>query len=181
MPATVFWFFFSKKNPLKQPFMADDRRWTVLPLAQLLPSLTKPAYRRRSPATATLLADWPVIVGPAIAAQTEPRRLSAGQLTIACAGPVAMELQHLAPQLIERINAHAGQTLVERIRFTQSALNPRPTPPARTLPAIAPEPLPDMAPGELSDALARLRAAIRARDKARAGAAKPPPGALGER
>ena len=55
-----------------------------------------PAFRRRAPATAQVLADWAAIVGPAIAAVTTPRRLFAGTLAIGCAGPVAIELQHLA-------------------------------------------------------------------------------------
>jgi hypothetical protein len=41
-----------------------------------------------------VLADWSAIVGPAIAAVTTPRRL-APIVTIACAGPIAMEPQHL--------------------------------------------------------------------------------------
>ena len=55
------------------------------------------------------MADWPTIVGPAIAAVTMPRRLHGGTLTIACAGPIAMELQHLAREVIERINTHLGR------------------------------------------------------------------------
>lgn len=89
------------------------------PVAALLPAITRPAFRRRSPAAAQLLADWPAIVGPALAAVTLPRRFSAGRLTLACTGPVAMELAHLAPQLLARINAHLGQALVAELRFTQ--------------------------------------------------------------
>ncbi len=46
------------------------------PVAALLPGLTRAAFRRRSPATAQVLADWGNIVGPALAAVTLPRRLS---------------------------------------------------------------------------------------------------------
>ncbi|MGN6816220.1 MAG: DUF721 domain-containing protein, partial [Solirubrobacterales bacterium] len=48
---------------------------------------------------------------------TVPRRLHGGTLSVACAGPVAMELQHLAPELLARINAHLGRPVVERLRF----------------------------------------------------------------
>ena len=54
------------------------------------------------------MADWEAIVGPMLAAVSTPRRLAAGTLTIACAGPVAMELQHYATELISRINTHLG-------------------------------------------------------------------------
>ena len=90
------------------------------PVSVLMPRLTRPAFRRRSPATAQVLADWAAIVGPAIAAVTTPRRLAAGTLTIACAGPIAMELQHLAGEVIARINTHLGSQVVTALRFVQT-------------------------------------------------------------
>ena len=95
------------------------RRFPTGPLAlgSLIPRLTRPVFRKRSPAGAQLMADWPDVVGPALAAVTQPLRLSAGTLTLGCAGPVAMELQHLAPELIGRINAHLGRVVVERLRL----------------------------------------------------------------
>jgi len=97
------------------------------PVGALVPALVRPAFRRRAPATAQVLADWEAIVGPAIAAVTVPRKLFAGTLAIACSGPMALELQHLAPQLIGRINQHLGQIVVTRLRFLQDA--PKPLPP----------------------------------------------------
>ena len=78
-----------------------------------------PAFRKRAPATAQLLADWPAIVGPALAAVTAPRRFASGTLAIACSGPIALELQHLAGELMARINAHLGRVTVTRLRFVQ--------------------------------------------------------------
>lgn len=100
---------------------ADDNRraYGARGVGALIPAIARPVFRRRSPAASQILADWASIVGPALAATTVPRRLSAGRLAIACAGPVAMELQHLAPQLIARINAYVGQALVTELRFTQ--------------------------------------------------------------
>jgi hypothetical protein len=105
------------------------------------------------------MSEWASIVGPRLALETEPRRLSGTQLTIACSGPMAMELQHLSGTLIERINVHAGRKLVESLRFVQEPVAPR----AAVLPRVrlAPEPIPGLPPGDLNDALARLRAAIR--------------------
>src|SRR5277367_5270252 len=90
------------------------------PVAALLTRVTRPAFRRRAPATAQVLADWTAIVGPAIAAVTTPRRLTHGTLTIACAGPIAMELQHLATEVMGRINAHLGSQAVTALRFVQT-------------------------------------------------------------
>jgi hypothetical protein len=134
-----------------------------LPLGSLIPSVTRPAFRKRSPAGAQVLADWPGIVGPALAAVTSPLRLSAGTLTLACSGPVAMELQHLAPELIGRINAQLGRATVERLRFVQQSVTPtgaRPAPlprPAAPLPGEVRSRISSAVPeGELREALENL-------------------------
>jgi hypothetical protein len=140
----------------------EDRRFPTgpLPLGALIPRLTRPVFRKRSPAGAQLMADWPAVVGPALSAVTAPLRLSAGTLTLACSGPIAMELQHLAPELIGRINAHLGRVAVERLRFVQQALPgaPPPKPPPRpvSLPAALEARIAAMPEGELREALAKL-------------------------
>ncbi len=136
------------------------RAWGVRSLSQLLPPVTRQAYKRRSPATALLMSEWPSIVGPRLAAETAPRRLSGTQLTIACSGPMAMELAHLSGALIERINTASGRRIVERLRFVQDFASP-PAPVIAFDKPVVPEPIQGMPPGELNDALARLRAAIR--------------------
>jgi hypothetical protein len=116
---------------------SDERHvYGPRPVGTVLPRLTRAAFRRRAPATAQVLADWPAIVGPAIAAVTTPRRLGAGTLTIACAGPIAMELQHLAGEVIARINAHLGSQAVTGLRFVQT---PELATPGAALPA-SPDP-----------------------------------------
>jgi hypothetical protein len=131
------------------------------PLGTLVPRLTRPVFRRKSPAGAQLMADWPELVGPALAAVTEPERLSAGTLTIACAGPVAMELQHLAPELIERINAVLGRAAVERLRFRQRPLAAAALPARRRAPpGPPPAPVEGVADAGLRAALERLAARV---------------------
>ncbi len=73
--------------------------WGPRAVGSLAPALTRPAFRRRSTAGAQILTDWAAIVGPALAAVTMPRRLSGTTLTLACAGPIAMELQHMSVEL----------------------------------------------------------------------------------
>jgi hypothetical protein len=100
-------------------------------VAALLPAVTRAAFRHRSPAAAQVMADWAQIVGPALAAETAPRVLKSGTLTIACNGPIALELSHLADQLRARINAHFGRQIVTALRFTQT-LGPTDAIPAPT-------------------------------------------------
>ncbi len=142
----------------------EDRRFpgAPLPLATLIPSVTRPAFRKKSPAGAQLLADWAQIVGPALAAVTSPLRLTSGTLTLACAGPVAMELQHLAPELISRINGQLGRAVVERLRFVQQApagarpTAPPPKAPAAPMPPAVRQRLEGLPEGELRLALENL-------------------------
>jgi hypothetical protein len=106
-------------------------------------------------------------MGPAIASVSVPRKLFAGTLAIACSGPLAIEMQHLAPQLIERINRHLGKIAVTRLRFVQdppparvAPRPPRPAAVARARAAVA-----AMPEGELRDALEALgRAVLAGRD-----------------
>ena len=136
----------------------ERRAYAARGLSELVPGLTRAAYRKRSPAGALLLSDWDGIVGPRLARETEPRRLSGTTLTLACSGPVALELQHVCGALIERINAHAGRVVVERLRFVQAVVS-GPAAPVRRRLAPA-ERVDGVQDGPLNDALARLRAAI---------------------
>ena len=130
------------------------------PLGALIPRLTRPAFRRKSPAGAQLMADWPAVIGPALAAVTAPQRLTGGTLTLACAGTVALELSHLAPQIVQRINAHLGRQAVERLRFVQLPPAGAPAPARRKaeqpLPQRVSASLEGVASPELREALARL-------------------------
>lgn len=126
------------------------------PIGALVPAITRPAFKKRSPAGAQVMADWPSIVGPDLSAVTVPRRLIGGTLTLACSGPMAMELQHMSGQVIERVNSHLGRVLVERLRFVQDPTPPAaPLPPPRRRPAAVVA-VPGIAPGPLRDALSAL-------------------------
>ena len=152
---------------------SDNRRGAGQPPARLRPGAgggaaagahprCLPPPRRRDPAIA---ADWEAIVGPALAAVTAPRKLAAGTLTMGCSGPIALELQHLADQLVARINMHLGGAPVQRLRFVQFPPAPQapPAPPPAALPAEAAARLEATLaglPGELHAALAALGAAL---------------------
>lgn len=135
------------------------------PLGTLVPRLTRPVFRATSPATAQVLADWAAIVGPLLASASAPRRLATGTLTIACAGPVAIEMQHYASELIERINTHLGGPTVRALRFVQTALPVPRAPPPRApvsvaVSAAAESAVAGLPEGELREALAALGRAV---------------------
>lgn len=105
-------------------------------LARVLGAVLDPAARRRGFAAAALLADWRLIVGPVLAARCQPTCLEArgGVLHLQASSSAALELQHAAPQLIERVNIYLGFRAVRRLKLIQA-----PLPPAPGLPAAPPE------------------------------------------
>ena len=137
------------------------------PLAALLPAVTKPAFARRPAASAQLLADWELIVGAQFAAQTQPRKLAGGTLTVVCSGPVALELQHTADVLIARINRHMGHALVQRLRLMHDTVSaaprraPAPAAVSAADKAAVERRLADLPDGPLREALAGLALAMR--------------------
>jgi hypothetical protein len=138
------------------------------PLGSLVPAVTRQTFRKHSPAAAQLLADWEIIVGPKVASMTVPRRLDRGVLTIACAGPAAMDLHYMGVEVINRINTHLGGQPVHSLKFTQAGM-PRKPAPIRSLPPeaileaeAAVAELPD---GELKSALAALGRVVIGRSK----------------
>ena len=144
--------------PSARPSRKDEptrRSYGSQPIGVLLPIVIRPAFRKHSPAAAQLMADWPAIVGPALAATTAPRRFAAGTLTLGCAGPIALELQHLAGPLMERINGHLGRPMVQRLKFVQYMVNTEriPSPAKRQTTQVD---IPDFPDGPLRDALAAL-------------------------
>jgi hypothetical protein len=159
--------------------MADDDTHTGMagqtrfvygprPLGSLVPTVTRQTFRKHNPASAQIVADWEIIVGPKVASMTMPRRLDRGVLTIACAGPAAMDLHYMGIEVINRINTHLGGQPVHSLKFTQAGM-PRKPPPIRPSPPeaileaeAAVAHLPD---GELKSALAALGRVVMGRSK----------------
>lgn len=127
-------------------------------IAALLAPVLRPALRRRGSVLGTLIADWGDIAGPEISSCSHPVKFAAGTLTIGCAGPDALALQHLAPTLIGKINLALGGAPVQRLRFTDMII-PATTRPLRPRHKASAPPagLPD---GPLGDALARLHQGV---------------------
>jgi hypothetical protein len=150
--------------------MAGQARYVYGPrgLGSLVPNVARQTFRKHNPASAQVLADWEIIVGPKVASMTVPRRLDRGVLTIACAGPAAMDLHYMGIELINRINTHLGGQPVHSLKFTQAGMPPKAAPVRPSPPEAIPEAeaavagLPD---GELKSALAALGRVVIGRSK----------------
>ena len=107
------------------------------PLSTLIRKITAESFEARGLAAAGIASEWPAIVGEAVAECSWPDRLRPdGTLRVCVSGPVAVELQHLEPQILERIAGYYGYRAVTRIAYVNRAPSARPAPivERRTLP-----------------------------------------------
>jgi hypothetical protein len=113
-------------------------------VGRILSAMLDPAARRRGFAQASLLADWASVVGPALARRCQPLRVDyapgrrrGGTLLVQAGGAAAIEVQHAAPQIVERVNTYFGFPAVRQLRLLQMPLHATPSPeppPLRPLP-----------------------------------------------
>jgi len=95
-------------------------------VAVTLPKVIKPIVRGRGFREVRVLTDWPAIVGRPLGDFSAPERLSSnGVLTLRVAGGWAVEIEHLAPQLLDRIATFYGYRAVTRLHLVQAPLPPR--------------------------------------------------------
>lgn len=105
----------------------------VKPLAELIEACIGPAYAAQGFASTDILDAWSAIVGERLARSCQPVKLEwprrprrddkgrtePGTLVVRVEGAFALELQHLAPVVIERVNAHYGWACIGRIVMKQ--------------------------------------------------------------
>ena len=95
-----------------------------------LPKVTAKAFGKRGLAEGGLVADWAGVVGSELAAVTLPRGLRFpsrearvdGTLTLRVVSGHGLTVQHLAPLIIEKINAYMGYGAVARLSLQQGAV-----------------------------------------------------------
>jgi hypothetical protein len=156
--------------------MNKPSRHGARPLAELLGACLTDAFRQQGFASAELVTRWTEIVGPEIAAHAEPTKVQwprpvggeapgPGTLVLRVDGPAAIEIQHLAGVILQRVNRFFGWQAVNRIALRQAPLSRRgkrtvKPPDPETTARIAAS-LPEVTDEALRQALARLGAAVK--------------------
>lgn len=107
--------------------VSAKRRGRAIAIGAAVEPLLAPTLRRRGFIETRVARDWPAIVGQSLAAETVPIRLTFPKgerqdatLHVRVTGPMALELQHLAPVVIERINGYFGYRAVARLAMQQA-------------------------------------------------------------
>ncbi len=154
------------------------KRWSATPLADLVSATVNEAFARQGFAAVEIVTHWEDIVGPELAGRSEPMRLSwpkrddpdsVGTLVVRVEGAYAIELQHLAPVVMERVNRYFGWRCVGRIAIRQGPVSPRaavPLAPIEPEPAAIAEVAEEIGPFKdesLGQSIARLGAFVRGR------------------
>src|SRR4051812_3439569 len=95
-------------------------------VSDLLPLAGGAAFRRFGFVQSSIVSRWREIVGPRYAAVSSPESIRFphgkkrnGVLTLVVEGAHAPMMQHVAPAIVERVNAFFGYPAVERIAFRQ--------------------------------------------------------------
>lgn len=144
-------------------------------LGSTVSRLTKPFFVKRGLADGAIAREWTEIVGPMIASHSRPDRITYqtasnqnGLLHLKVDhSAMATELQHLEPQLLERINSYFGFKAVAKMHFTHGPLaKEQSSEPNTTMPRsptqkkIVTKALSGIADQELREALNRLGNAL---------------------
>lgn len=99
------------------------------PIGRTLPDIAGDALGKRGLAFAALIAEWDEIVGRRLGARTLPEKLvfpkgkrAEATLHIRVEGAFALEIQHLEPQILERLNGFLGFRAVVALRLINATL-----------------------------------------------------------
>ena len=107
------------------------------PLADFVGKVIDPVLAKQGFSESDLILHWDDIVGERLAANSRPIKLQwpprppgrnpettqqAATLVVRVEGGFALELQHMADQLLARINAHLGWRCVGRLTFKQGPI-----------------------------------------------------------
>lgn len=127
-------------------------------VSDLMPEIGRAAFRRFGFVQSSVVSRWDEIVGPRYAAVSSPEAIrfpvgkkADGTLELVVEGAHATMMQHVIPEIIERVNRFFGYGAVAKVKVRQgvvakSAATPKPSAP----PMLKPVPM------ELGDSLREI-------------------------
>jgi hypothetical protein len=143
------------KKPAKARPYERPRGGPAKPVAELVPQIGRAAFRRFGFVQSSVVTRWPEIVGERHAQVCMPEAIrfppgekSGGILQLVVLPAHAPLIQHVIPEIVERVNRFFGYSAVAKVKLRQGAVKPPRAEGARTAPpSLKPIPL------ELGDSL----------------------------
>lgn len=140
-------------------------------VAELLPDVSGAAFRKFGFVQSAVVARWPEIVGPRYAAVSVPESIrfprgkrAEGTLCLVVRGAHGPMMQHIAPEIIDRVNRFFGYAAIVKVAIRQGEMAtpaPRQAPPSlRPVPAELGDSLRAIADPEFRAVLEALAAGV---------------------
>jgi hypothetical protein len=131
-------------KPFRRPRGGEARA-----LADLMPEIGRAAFRRFGFVQSSVVSRWDEIVGPRYAAVSAPDAIrfpigkkADGTLELVVEGAHATMMQHVVPEIIERVNRFFGYNAVAKIKMRQGVVTRAdPRPKAVAPPSLKPVPM----------------------------------------
>lgn len=124
--------------PPRPPAAAPPRGGRARAVSELVPDIGRAAFRRFGFVQSAVVSRWGEIVGPRYANVSAPESIkfpagqrSGGTLNLVVRGAHATMMQHIAPEIVERVNRFFGYEAVVKVQIRQGDV---PGPVQRTAP-----------------------------------------------
>jgi hypothetical protein len=167
-----------KKKAGKPKAYERPRGGPARPVAELVPQIGRAAFRRFGFVQASVVTRWPEIVGERHAQVCMPESIrfppgekSEGILQLVVLPAHAPLIQHVIPEIMERVNRFFGYKAVARVKLRQGAVKPardegrRTAPPSlKPIPMELGESLRDIGDPELRAVLESLARSVDAKE-----------------
>lgn len=166
------------KRGTSAPIIEKPRGGRARSVAELLPEAGRAAFRRFGFVQSTVVSRWGEIVGPRYAGVSVPESIrfpatvngrgerTGGTLNLVVRGAHATMMQHIAPEIVERVNRFFGYAAVAKVQIRQGDVPgpaPRAAPPSlRAVPVELGASLRTIADPELKAVLEALAAGVAA-------------------
>jgi hypothetical protein len=136
------------KAPQKARRYERPRGGQARAIADLMPEIGRTAFRRFGFVQSSVVSRWPEIVGPHHARICAPESIrfapgakSEGILQLVVVPAHAPLIQHVIPEIIERVNRFFGYNAVAKVKLRQGAVTPPQAKDRTAPPSLKPIPL----------------------------------------
>ena len=115
-------------------------------VSDLMPEIGRAAFRRFGFVQSSIVSRWDEIVGPRYADVSTPESIrfplgkkSDGTLELVVEGAHAPMMQHVIPEIVDRVNRFFGYSAVARVKIRQGVVRKKtPQPTAKAAPMLKP-------------------------------------------